>query len=450
MERLLEVPQAILIAVLNGEEKRINSCSCDELEIVSSFELLNLNSVKIVAFNLETYSYENILIEEFYIKKIEENEFAYRYLIKVYNNDLYVSTINKFLKMLNKVIDNYSNNLVNHLRENDIIANINYYPVKKDKEFSRTFIEQKEEWFKNLGYKTFDDKKILNIEFAFEIDNNKLYNDYLDMDLNIFIPKKLDEINLMNHPLFYTTFKRIYVGNQFCHNLFPDKNILLKILDKAYKENLEITIAFTYIREEYIYYTEEIISIIYNWCENNGKMVEIIVNDWGMIKLFTEKLDLLTPILGVLLNKRKKDPRMKWKWGVQNNIKRIVDNNLSCHEYREFLSKLHINRYEYETSTFLSKIHKTNSSLHFPYYQMNTSQYCPLYAQCKNYSRNRQILVKSCPKYCSEFVFMYPKHLNMVGKYNSIFGFDDAIFNDFDILKYYIDNGIDRLVMNFT
>ena len=51
--------------------------------------------------------------------------------------------------------------------------------------------------------------------------------------------------------------------------------------------------------------------------------------------------------------------------------------------------------------------------------------------------------------YCKEYIFSYPKHLKMVGRYNSIFAFDDTLLKDFEKLEHYIDNGIDRIVLNF-
>ena len=64
-------------------------------------------------------------------------------------------------------------------------------------------------------------------------------------------------------------------------------------------------------------------------------------------------------------------------------------------------------------------------------------------------NRGRQKLVMGCPMYCKDYIFSYPKHLKMVGRYNSIFAFDDTLLKDFEKLEHYIDNGIDRIVLNF-
>jgi hypothetical protein len=68
---------------------------------------------------------------------------------------------------------------------------------------------------------------------------------------------------------------------------------------------------------------------------------------------------------------------------------------------------------------------------------------------CVSFDRGNQKLVDGCPKYCMDYVFAYPKHLKMVGRYNSLFAFDDTLLKDPKELKYYISNGIDRIVLNF-
>ena len=88
-------------------------------------------------------------------------------------------------------------------------------------------------------------------------------------------------------------------------------------------------------------------------------------------------------------------------------------------------------------------------SLQIPFYVTNTSQYCTLHAMCENLDRGKQKLVKNCKMYCRDYFFAYAKHLNMVGRYNSLFAFDKNILKDFHMLEDYINDGIDRIVLNF-
>ena len=100
------------------------------------------------------------------------------------------------------------------------------------------------------------------------------------------------------------------------------------------------------------------------------------------------------------------------------------------------------------------------------FYQTNTSQYCTLYAKCTTGERGKQKLVKQCPGFCKDYAFLYPDHLKMVGRYNSLFALDSRIFEDDPGFESGIENevgmktgikemvqkwktaGTDRLVVN--
>lgn len=68
---------------------------------------------------------------------------------------------------------------------------------------------------------------------------------------------------------------------------------------------------------------------------------------------------------------------------------------------------------------------------------------------CTQLDRGKQKLVMGCEMYCKDYVFAYPKHLKMVGRYNSLFAFDDTLLKDEGKFSEYIKNGIDRIVLNF-
>ncbi len=162
-----------------------------------------------------------------------------------------------------------------------------------------------------------------------------------------------------------------------------------------------------------------------------------------MLKLLKDKENYFTLCLGNLLNKRKKDPRYIYKNGYEKNKELLSLNSLNSKKFREFLKDNNIERYEYESCNYKIAIPEGKHSLHFPFYMTNSSQYCPLYAMCTTMNRGNQKL------YCRDYVFLYPKHLKMIGKYNSLFGFDDTLLKDKEILEYYINNNINRVVLNF-
>lgn len=234
------------------------------------------------------------------------------------------------------------------------------------------------------------------------------------------------------------------------------------MLEKAHKEALGITIAFSYIREFMLKPVEKLINRLMQWCKEKDTCIEIVINDWAMADIIArqnaesaikksedinEMRQYLIPCLGILLNKRKKDPRFPYKKG---NKSLYSQNNLNEDFYRKYLrSEFGIQRYEWESCGYEQEFPQGKNSLHLPYYQTNTSQYCPLHAICTTGNRGTQYLVKECPHYCSTYRLAYPEQLNMAGRFNSLFGIDKELLDHPEKIKAYANAGIDRLVIGW-
>lgn len=226
----------------------------------------------------------------------------------------------------------------------------------------------------------------------------------------------------------------------------------------------------TIIREFMLENTGQLMEKLENWCEENKVTLEIQVNDWAMAEMLKGKV-LFVPVLGILLNKRRKDPRLHYKTetmaqiGAETESKFLEENSLNADFYRKYLEKEYgIVRYEWESCGYDMALPPGKNSLHLPFYQTNTSQYCTLYAKCMTGERGKQKLAEECPKFCKDYAFLYPDHLMMIGRYNSLFALDSRIFEDGsgsgtgteigtkikteEILKKWKKAGVDRLVVN--
>lgn len=287
-------------------------------------------------------------------------------------------------------------------------------------------------------------------EFALELNSTFRYEEYLRQPLKDFLTFYWQQ-NPFFHALFFQKFAgqtpdRFYIGNQFCHNLFPTEEQLFSIMDKMHSEGLEVTLAFSYIREFMIPSVEKLLEKVDNWCCTHEVNVEILINDWAMAEMLRERTERLVPVLGTLLNKRKKDPRMKYKSG---DLALFQSNNLNAEFYREFLAEeFNIHRYEWESCGYPQKFQPGKNSLHLPFYQTNTSQYCPLYALCTTGDRGMQQFAEHCPKFCEKYALLYPEHLHMTGRYNSLFGVDKTFLEEPEMWKKMKDVKPDRVVVN--
>lgn len=439
------IPSGLVTCHIDGREVRILELSNEGFVVRTAEELNHISHVQVNFFQFEESRYTEIVLNSFDVMQVQQQDFFYIYAI--------ITSQKEYQREAVATIRDYTEYITLKMSGDDGYCSMQKvgYPAELEEleeEFSSSFELQKEEWFSGINDVVNDSTWQSEFEFAICLDNHVKYQQYLKLGIHLFTQQLLRENYLSQHPLANKKISRIYLGNQFCHNLFPRETVLFTMLEKAVAEGVDITIATTYLREEQISQQEKLMEVLYEWCKNNQTKVELIINDWGMAKLLADKTDWITPTLGVLFNKRRKDPRYSYKQGFDLYTDQLAKNSLNDEKYREFLAdSFGIHRFEYESCGYRLELPTLHNSLHFPYYQTNTSQYCTLYAKCVTSDRGKQVLVKDCPYYCEELIFSYPKHLKMVGRYNSLFGMDDSLLKDGEKLKYYLEHGIDRLVL---
>ena len=453
------IPFGLLSGFMDGKEIRIIELAEEGFRFRLAEKAASPESFLVCFYDMEQADYHEIEIRNYTIE--EDNvsselvEFCMEYTVLV-NSESYRQEVRKLQGQYSRYI---------RLKLED-----------DDEELARALTEYPEK--KPVNYYSLEERQNYSLETAIEIDRPELYKEYLQNDIKQLIEQcyewkritgnQLDSNKQNDSPDNKSNIghglnlNRIYIGNQFCHLLFPDEKELFMMLEKAYKESLGITIAFSYIREFMLKPIEELINRLAQWCKEKDTCIEIVINDWAMADIIAkqnaelaikkseainEMRQYLIPCLGILLNKRKKDPRFPYKKGDKSLYSQ---NNLNADFYRKYLqSEFGIQRYEWESCGYEQEFPQGKNSLHLPYYQTNTSQYCPLYAICTTGNRGIQHLVKECPHYCSIHRLSYPKHLNITGRFNSLFGIDKELLNHPEKIKAYANAGIDRLVIGW-
>lgn len=156
------------------------------------------------------------------------------------------------------------------------------YPAELDEVYAESFEEQKKEWFSCVGdgiqecRNTWEHKKwnitdFPEFELAITIDRPELYYDFLQKDWTRFCHDYWKNNFLEHHTLSKKRVTRIYIGNQFCHNLFPKKKLLFQVLEKALENNLAVTLAFSYIRNHLLEEIDELLQELEVWCQSREK-----------------------------------------------------------------------------------------------------------------------------------------------------------------------------------
>lgn len=438
------IPSSLVACELNGVEARIMELAPEGLVIRVPEKLDSFNTLMIAFFRFDQSRYQEITIHDYEIIEIKEMDYDVRYAIQVNQNDYFDS--------VNSVIRDYGDYIRYKMTGDDgyVSNQMVSYPDEKEDEFGQDLESYQYEWCHNIAKEVCEILTNTKIELAVQLDNYLSYDSFLSMHVEEWFERYCQKNYFLRTDSRMIQLNRLYIGNEFCHNLFPDSERLYALLNQAKREGVRISIATTYLRENMIERMEECMETVNQWCQENHETIEIVVNDWGMQRILKKHDKWLQPVLGVLLNKRRKDPRYVYKSGFEQQKQQLSETNINIEEYQIFLREvMNITRYEFEACGYPIKLPEGFHSLHLPYYQTNTSQYCGLNAVCQGWERGTQKLPSHCKRYCEEYFFAYPKHLNMLGKYNSLFAFDINILSPKILLKDYLTQGIDRIVLNY-
>ena len=435
------IPFVLLSAFVNKKEVRITEFSETGFRFRTAKPCSAPVNIRLAFWQMELSSYQEVSLSVTSFSFEQRYDYFYEYTVLT-KDPVYRSAVNALLGWYGSYV-----NLKLTEDDSELSMALTGYPAEQENIHFETFAAQKQAWFQEPD--NLPDFSFLNTntpELAIELDRPELYTSYLNMNFSDWLSQYWASNQLSWHPLSRLQLTRLYIGNQFCHNLFPTENQLFSIMDKMRSEDLEVTLAFSYIREFMLSSVEKLLEKVDNWCCVHGVNVEIVVNDWAMVEILRGKTSHLSPVFGTLLNKCKKDPRMKYKSG---DISLFQRNSLNAKFYRDFLAKeFHIHRYEWESCGYEQELPEGKNSIHVPFYQTNSSQYCTLYAVCKNKERGRQELPGSCIGYCGNKVFLYPKHLKLLGRYNSLFALDENAVSGIMDPKMWKAQGIDRIVVN--
>lgn len=422
-------------------------------------------------FQFRESKYREVILSDYQLEVEEEQEFYVLYRLTTESE--------RYRQYAKDLMTEYMRYISLKLNEDDarLSKSLVGYPAELEEKYASDFEEQKKTWFTAWNTEkdlcqcaenhqveceetsdfTWMDEAEKPGELALSLDRPELWEQYLKLPLEQFVKEYWRRNHLSYHPLAQKQVTHLYVGNQFCHLLFPKQDVLFDMLEKAEREHVEVVLVFTYMQESMVESTEKLLDVLAKWCQggpgqadlNNQKQLELVINDWGMLSLIRDKkYDCFKLTLGVLLQKQRKDVRMKYKQEFQQNPNQLGESAVQAEFYREHLQEYFgIQRISYEACGYPVKIAPGKASIHLPFYQMNTSQNCTLYARCHNGDRGRQTAVRTCPGYCRNQVFLYPEMLHMVGRYNSLFGYDETILMDGKILQSYMEQGVDRIVM---
>src|SRR5512139_3761028 len=99
---------------------------------------------------------------------------------------------------------------------------------------------------------------------------------------------------------------RLYFGNEFCQQLIPRPCNLEEVLDFAASEELGFTFLTPYVTDAGLRRLSDFLAIVASALPGS----EVVFNDWGVLSMLQDNYPTLAPVMGRLLNKMKRGPRL--------------------------------------------------------------------------------------------------------------------------------------------
>ncbi len=226
-------------------------------------------------------------------------------------------------------------------------------------------------------------------------------------------------------------FTRLYFGTEFCERLIPTSQELQTVISFVKKKQLALSFVTPYVTNTGLKKLEKLLGFLGKHCPN----AEIVFNDWGVYHFMKEEALPFSLVLGRLLLKMKRGPRiMNILDKVPPETRRYYQTpSLTVPAIRAFLSRNGIFRVELDNllqgldlDETDQRIHK---SLYLPFAFVSTTRFC-LTANCEDEAKREYVGVFPCSRECQRFTFtlFHPvMTLPLVRKGNTIFFMNETL-----------------------
>lgn len=208
--------------------------------------------------------------------------------------------------------------------------------------------------------------------------------------------------------LHYLTddFTRLYFGQEFCERRVPSPDDLQRALERAVAGGMGFTLVTPYVTNPGLERVARLLEIV----AGAGIPAEVVFNDWGVYQCASEIAPELRLVLGRLLNKSKRGPR------IMNIIDQIPEasrryfrgSSLDVPAACRFLKERSIDRVEFDNILqgldFSGADPELHRSLYIPFVFVSTTRFC-LVANCDSPAGDRPVGVTPCAQECRRYAF---------------------------------------------
>lgn len=240
-------------------------------------------------------------------------------------------------------------------------------------------------------------------------------------------------------------FTRLYFGAEFCERLIPTVDEASRIASFACERGLALTLMTPYVTDSGLERLGRLLDAVLA----AGIRPEVVFNDWGVLDLVLKEYPGASPVMGRLLNKTKRGPRImniidKLPRECRDYFQSCV---LSAGDACDFLKQRGVVRVEFDNQLQGVRLDGTDSliskSLYVPYVFVSTTRFC-LAAGCDDPEHIDCVGIGPCARQCRDYVFQLDNpvmRLPLLRRGNAMFYVNDRLPDGF------ADSGFDRIVV---
>ena len=173
------------------------------------------------------------------------------------------------------------------------------------------------------------------------------------------------------------TCDRIYFGHEFCQRLLPSPEDLCRAASHAEDRGLGFTFVTPFVTNAGLKRVGELTCAVLDRMQDRG--MEVVVNDWGVLHFLRREHPDVTLVLGRLLTKQKRGPRLLRIAGrmPEAAVDHFRRSNADVPHVTEFLKRMSVGRVELDN--LLQGIRRNDglpASLYHPYGYISTTRLC--------------------------------------------------------------------------
>lgn len=246
-----------------------------------------------------------------------------------------------------------------------------------------------------------------------------------------------------NLKYFEPEYSRIYFGQEFCERLLPTTVQVKKVLNFASSKGLGFSLVTPYVTEKGLEKVGRLLEVLAEIKPD----AEVVFNDYGVLHLMKQRFPKFEPVLGRLLNRTKRGPRLMTVIDKlpETTVSYFRDANLNVPALNKFYASIGVKRVELDNllQGIGFNLERWQGSLYLPYAYVTTTRLC-LANGCDDPAKEMRIGIFPCQHECQKYTFhlknpVMPVVLERKG--NAIFFRNDCVPGDIEA------RGIDRLVI---